>query len=94
LFKDLSKVRAQKQPKIAVSLAVALVAAGIIVAVSNDNDAEDLYPSDAEVSEDDDVTPPCAGIDSLNICTEFRTKVYGIPYKSPTVRGLKKSIKK
>ncbi len=44
-----------------------LVAAGPIVAVSNDNDPEDVYPSDPEVSEDGDVISPSAGIDYLNI---------------------------
>jgi hypothetical protein len=58
LFKDPSKVRAQKTPKISV---------GPVLAVSNDNHAMDLYPSDPEVSEDEDVIPACAGIDSLNI---------------------------
>ncbi len=67
MFKDPSKVRAQKQPKIDVPAAPAPVAAGPIVAVSNDNDAEVLYSSDDEVSEDDDVIPPSAGINSLNI---------------------------
>ncbi len=69
LFKDPSKVRAQKQLKIAVPPAPAPVAAGPgpIAAVSNDNDAQDLYPSDEEVSDDDDVIPPSAGINSLNI---------------------------
>ena len=66
-FKDPSKVRAQKLPKIVIPAALAPIAAGPIVAVSNDNDAEDVYPSDPEVSEDDDVIPPSAGIDSLNI---------------------------
>jgi hypothetical protein len=67
LFKDPSKVRAQNQPKNVVQPVLAPDSAGPVVAVSNDNDAADLYPSDPEVSEDDDVIPPSAGVDSLNI---------------------------
>jgi hypothetical protein len=65
LYKDQSKVRAQKPLKIAVPHLPAPDAAGPVLAVSNDNGAMDLYPSDPEVSEDDAIILPSAGINTL-----------------------------